>query len=160
MAEVRLFSFNFAPKGWYQCNGQLIGINSNQALFSLLGTTYGGDGRTTFGIPNLQGRIPVHFGSGFVLGELGGEYAHTLLTSEVPAHNHTWGAINTAANAPGPAGNILGGVQAYNSSNSDLVAMNQGQLSTFGGNLPHENKQPFLTLNFCIAYQGIFPSQN
>ena len=159
LAEIRLFSFNFAPKGWIQCNGQLLPINENQALFSLLGTTYGGDGRTTFGLPNLQGRIPIHMGSGHVLGEIAGEQSHTLLASEVPLHTHIWSSTSTAANSPDPTNNLLGGVQAYNSSSSGLVAMSSGQLSTFGGSQPHENRQPFLTLNFCIAAQGIFPSQ-
>ncbi|MGA2046948.1 MAG: tail fiber protein [Terracidiphilus sp.] len=160
LAEIKIFSFAFAPKGWELCNGQLLAINQNQAIFALLGTTYGGDGRTTFGLPNVQGRNPIHFGSGFVLGQIGGEQNHTLSTAETPSHNHLWNAINSAANAPSPTSNILGEVLAYNSSTSGLVGMNSGLLSSVGGSQPHLNMQPYLTLNFCIALQGIFPSPN
>jgi microcystin-dependent protein len=135
-------------------------INQNQALFSLLGTTYGGDGRVTFGLPNLQGRTPTHFGNGQTRGELGGEQNHTLLTSEIPLHTHQWNATNAAVNQPGPTSNILGGVSAYSNVGVGLVAMYPGQLSTVGGSQSHPNMQPFLTLNFCIALSGIFPSQN
>jgi microcystin-dependent protein len=160
LSEIRIFSFGYAPKGWVQCNGQLLPINQYQALFSLLGTTYGGNGTQNFGLPNVQGRIPLHFGDGFSLGELGGEQNHTLLNNEIPAHTHLWNASNAAANAPGPSGNLLGGVLAYNNSASNLVAMNSGQLSNFGGSQPHANQQPYLTLNFCIAISGIFPSRS
>jgi microcystin-dependent protein len=160
LSEIRIFSFGFAPKGWALCNGQLLPINQNQAIFSLLGTTYGGDGRVNFGLPNLQTRVPLHMGNGFVLGQLGGEQNHTLSMAEMPTHNHTWSATNSAANAPGPASNLLGAAQEYNNSGSNLVAMYPGVLSTVGGSQPHLNMQPFLTLNFCIALQGIFPSQN
>ena len=160
LSEINIFSFGFPPKGWALCNGQLLPINQNQALFSLLGTTYGGDGRVTFGLPNLQGRTPMHMGNGHTLGELGGEQNHTLTISEFPAHTHSWGATNTAANAPNPTSNLLGGAAEYNNSASNLVAMYPGVLTTVGGSQPHQNMQPFLTLNFCIALQGIFPSQN
>ena len=160
LSEIKVMSFSFAPKGWAFCNGQLLPINQNQALFSLLGTTYGGDGRVNFGLPNLQGRTPMHMGSGHVLGELGGEQNHTLSLAEIPTHNHTWGATNAAANAPNPTSNLLGGAAEYNASGSNPVAMYQGVLSTVGGSQPHQNMQPYLTLNFCIALQGIFPSQN
>lgn len=159
LSEIKAMSFGFAPKGWAACNGQLMPINQNQALFSLLGTTYGGDGRQTFGLPNLQGRAPMHMGNGHTLGEQGGEQAHTLNTSEIPQHNHTWGATNTPANAPGPASNVLGGAQEYNASATNLTGMYQSTLSNVGGSQPHPNMQPYLTLNFCIALQGIFPSQ-
>jgi microcystin-dependent protein len=160
LAEIRLFSFVFPPKGWALCNGQLMPINQNQALFSLLGTTFGGDGRVNFGLPNMQGRIPLHMGDGFLLGQIGGEQSHTLSTAETPAHNHTWGATSTAANAPGPTGNLLGGMLGYTASTASLVTMFSGQLSSFpGGSQSHQNMQPFLTLSFCIALQGIFPSQ-
>jgi microcystin-dependent protein len=160
LCEIKIFSFGFAPKGWTQCNGQLLPINQNQALFSLLGTTYGGDGRVTFGLPNLQGRTPVSMGNGQVLGEIAGEQTHTLTLAELPTHNHTWGATNTAANTPDPAGNLLGAAAEYNGSPSNLVPMFPGLLSSVGGSQPHLNMQPFLTLNFCIALEGIFPSQN
>ena len=159
LSEIRIVSFGFAPKGWALCNGQLLPINQNQALFSLLGTTYGGDGRVNFALPNLQARVPMHMGNGQVLGELGGEQAHTLTLAEIPTHNHTWGATNTAANSPGPTGNLLGAAPEYYGSAQGLVPMYPGQLSSVGGSQAHLNMQPFLTLNFCIALQGIFPSQ-
>jgi microcystin-dependent protein len=160
LSEIKIFTFGFAPKGWAFCNGQLLPINQNQAIFSLLGTTYGGDGRTNFGLPNLQGRIPTHMGNGLNLGQMGGEQNHTLAITELPAHTHSWGATNAAANGPSPTSNLLGGAQAYNNSASNVVAMYPGVLPTVGGSQPHQNMQPFLTLNFCIALQGIFPSQN
>ncbi|MFC5865065.1 phage tail protein [Acidicapsa dinghuensis] len=160
LSEIKIFSFGFAPKGWALCNGQLLPINQNQAIFSLLGTTYGGDGRVNFGLPNLQGRIPTHMGNGQTLGERGGEPNHTLSIAEIPNHTHTWAATNSAANAPGPTSNLLGAAPEYNGSASNLVAMYPGTLATVGGSQPHENMQPYLTLNFCIALQGIFPSQN
>jgi microcystin-dependent protein len=160
LSEIKVMSFGFAPKGWALCNGQLLPINQNQPLFSLLGTTYGGDGRVNFALPNLQGRTPMHMGNGHTLGELGGEQNHTLSISEIPIHTHTWGATNTAANAPNPTSNLLGGAPEYNASNSNLVAMYPGVLSSVGGSQAHQNMQPYLTLNFCIALQGIFPSQN
>ena len=160
LSEIKVMSFGFAPKGWALCNGQLLPINQNQALFSLLGTTYGGDGRVNFALPNLQARTPMHMGNGHTLGELGGEQSHTLQITELPAHTHTWGATNTAANAPNPTSNLLGGATEYNSSATNLVGMYPGVLATVGGSQPHQNMQPFLTLNFCIALQGIFPSQN
>jgi microcystin-dependent protein len=153
-------SFNFAPRGWAFCNGQLLPINQNTPLFSLIGATYGGDGRVNFALPNLQGRTPMHMGNGYVLGQPGGEQNHTLSLPETPAHNHTWGATNTAANAPNPTSNLLGGAAEYNSSGSNPGSMYLGVLSTVGGSQPHPNMQPYLTLNFCIALQGIFPSQN
>jgi microcystin-dependent protein len=160
LSEIRIMSFNFAPKGWALCNGQLLPINQNQALFSLLGTTYGGDGRVNFGLPNLQGQTPIHMGNGYYLGQKGGEQNHTLSISEIPTHTHTWSVTNTVANAPNPTSNLLGGAAEYNSSATNLVPMYPGVLATVGGSQPHQNMQPFLTLNFCIALQGIFPSQN
>jgi microcystin-dependent protein len=160
LSEIRVMSFGFAPKGWALCNGQLLPINQNQAVFALLGTTYGGDGRVNFALPNLQARTPIHMGSGFTLGELGGEQAHTLSITEIPLHTHSWGATNTAANAPNPTSNLLGGAAEYNNSATNLVGMYPSALSPAGGSQPHQNMQPYLTLNFCIALQGIFPSQN
>ena len=157
LTEIKIFSFGFPPKGWALCNGQLLPINQNQAVFSLLGTTYGGDGRVNFGLPNLQARIPLHMGSGQVLGERGGETSHTLSIAEIPTHNHTWAGTNSAANAPGPASNMLGSAAEYNGSGSNLVAMYPGVLTPVGGSQPHENMQPYLTLNFCIALQGVYP---
>jgi microcystin-dependent protein len=160
LSEIRVMSFGFAPKGWALCNGQLLPINQNQAVFALLGTTYGGDGRVNFALPNLQARTPIHMGSGFTLGELGGEQAHTLSITEIPLHTHSWGATNTAANAPNPTSNLLGGAAEYSNSATNLVGMYQSALSPAGSSQPHQNMQPYLTLNFCIALQGIFPSQN
>jgi len=161
LGEIKIISWNYPPKGWSFCNGQLLPINQNQALFSILGTTYGGDGRQTFGLPNLQGRTPVHVGDGIVLGELGGETAHTLNISEIPAHNHVPVGSSTQASDTSPAGNLwaLDGSKPY-AANSDNTAMNPTSLLPTGGNQPHENMSPYLVLNFIIALQGIFPSQN
>ena len=162
LSEIRIFSFNFAPKGWALCNGQLLPINQNQALFSLLGTTYGGDGRVNFALPNLQGSVPIHDGSGFTLGQKGGEYAHTLIQSELPAHTHQlMGSTNTAVNTPS-ATTVLGTTnpQQLYVAPSSLGAMNPGAIGNVGGSQAHANQQPYLVLNFCIALQGIFPSQN
>jgi len=160
LAEIRLMSFGFPPKGWAQCDGQLLPINQNQALFSLLGTTFGGDGRVNFGLPNLQGRTPIHVGGSHLLGERGGEQGHTLSISEIPTHVHTLSASTTAADSPIPSPNVLGTVpnELYVGASS-LVAMNPGSLANTGGSQAHLNMQPFLVLNFCIALQGIFPSQ-
>ncbi|MGA7316948.1 MAG: tail fiber protein [Silvibacterium sp.] len=160
LCEIRVMSFSFAPKGWALCNGQVLPINQNPALFSLLGTTYGGDGVVNFGLPNLQGRTPLHVGAGYTLGQPGGEQAHTLSISEIPTHTHTWGVTNTPANAPSPTGNLLGAASEYANTVTNFVSMSPGVLSSVGGSQAHVNMQPFLTLNFCIALQGIFPSQN
>jgi microcystin-dependent protein len=164
LSEIRIMSFVFAPKGWALCNGQLMPINQNQALFSLLGTTFGGDGRVNFALPDLRGRTPIHVGSGHTLGERGGEQAHTLSIAELPTHTHVLSASSQDANAspPTPINNILGSsapAQVYNSPSS-LVAMNAASVTNTGGSQAHLNMQPFLTLNFCIALQGIFPSPN
>jgi microcystin-dependent protein len=175
LGEIKVISWNFPPKGWSFCNGQLLPINQNQALFSILGTTYGGDGRVTFALPNLQGRIPVHVGNGIVLGEAGGETTHTLNISEMPAHNHVPSGDSTAAgstNANTPsstsalgqsAGALHNGaplqIQMY-SSGGPSTAMNPGIIGASGGSQPHENMSPYLVLNFIIALQGIFPSRN
>lgn len=164
LAETRIMSFAFAPKGWAMCNGQLLPINQNQALFSLLGTTFGGDGRVNFALPDLRGRTPIHFGNSHTLGERGGEQAHTLTMSELPTHNHVLSNTNQAVSTNVPASGIsLGNTapnQVYNSSGQNLVAMNPASVSNVGGSQAHLNMQPFLTLNFCIALQGIFPSPN
>lgn len=159
LSEIRVMSFNFAPKGWAQCNGQLLPINQNQALFSLLGTVYGGDGRQTFGLPDLRGRTPIHVGDGHNLGERGGEQAHTLSTAEVPTHTHVMNASSTAAETNTPTTNAyLGSVANAYGPPTNLVALTPA-VTTVGGSQAHLNMQPYLTLNFCIALQGIFPSQ-
>jgi microcystin-dependent protein len=160
LGEIRLISFNFPPKGWTFCNGQLLPINQNQALFAILGTTYGGDGRTTFGLPNLQGRVPMHVGDGIVLGEFGGETAHTLNISELPAHNHIPVGSSAAASSPSLAGNLWAPNGANPYAPSPSGTMNPACILPIGGNQPHENMSPYLVLNFIIALQGIFPSQN
>jgi len=158
LSEIRIYSFNFAPKGWAKCNGQFLPINQNQALFSLLGTTYGGNGQTTFALPNLQGRIPMHLGGGFTQGEMAGEYAHTLTQSEMPTHVHLVSASGATASALSAPGNLWanGNEPAYASTPN--VALNSAAVSNTGGSQPHENMPPYLVLNFCIALQGVFPS--
>jgi microcystin-dependent protein len=178
LSEIKIVAFNFPPKGWAFCNGQLLPINQNQALFSLLGTTYGGDGRVNFALPDLRGRVPVGAGNGngIILGERGGEYAHTLVISEMAAHNHSLMADATTA---GPSNTntpdvtkVLGqsagsggsppapfGVNMYSTASANGTLAPQSMTNN-GGSQPHENEQPFLTLSFCIALQGIFPSQN
>lgn len=162
LSEIRIMSFVFAPKGWALCNGQLLPINQNQPLFSLLGTTFGGDGRVNFALPDLRGRVPIHVGSAHTLGERGGEQAHTLSIAELPTHTHVLNASSTAGNAPGPAtpsSNVLANSvnQIYGPA-ANLVAANTGSVTNTGGSQAHLNMQPFLTLSFCIALQGIFPS--
>jgi len=161
LAEIRLMSFVFAPKGWALCNGQLLPINQNQALFSLLGTTFGGDGRVNFGLPDVQGRVPVHMGNGFTLGQRGGEQAHTLIVSEVPQHTHQAQASSTSGNTNVPATNLLAGSAPNNlyGAAAALEAMNSATITNAGGSQAHDNMQPYLTISFCIALQGIFPSQ-
>ena len=166
LSEIKIMSFGFPPRGWAFCNGQLLPINQNQALFSLLGTTYGGDGRVNFGLPNLQGRTPMHQGNGHTLGELGGEQAHTLSISEIPTHTHVANAANVAAttNAPSNPSNPLMIAQSVGASMygaaTNLGTMASQALATVGSSQAHVSMQPFLTLSFCIALQGIFPSQN
>ncbi|MBA2691309.1 MAG: phage tail protein [Rubrobacter sp.] len=161
LSEIRLMSFQFAPKGWALCNGQLLPINQNQALFSLLGTTFGGDGRVNFALPDLRSRTPVHTGSGHTLGERGGEQAHTLSIAELPTHTHTMNATANNGSQASPSGALLAnaGSGVY-AGPQQLVAMNAGAATNTGGSQAHLNMQPFLTLSFCIALQGIFPSPN
>jgi microcystin-dependent protein len=161
LSEIRIMSFGFAPKGWALCNGQLLPINQNQPLFALLGTTYGGDGRVNFALPDLRSRVPIHMGSGFTLGERGGEQAHTLSIAELTTHIHALNGTSTAASQPVPTGAFLATTQATDpiySSPSSLVAMAAGTIGNTGGSQAHINQQPFLVLGFCIALQGIFPS--
>ena len=160
LSEIRLMSFVFAPKGWALCNGQLLPINQNQALFSLLGTTYGGDGRVNFALPDLRGLTPIHVGSGHTLGERGGEQAHTLSIAELPKHTHSLTASHDNATTSIPANNVVmaqASIDMYRSPTS-LVAMEPASVANTGGSQAHLNMQPYLTLSFCIALQGIFPS--
>ena len=161
LAEVRLMSFGFAPRGWALCNGQLLPINQNQALFSLLGTTYGGNGQTNFALPDLRGRVPIHMGSGHTLGEWAGTQTETISIAQMPTHAHS--AVATSANGGViiPTGNLLAGgtPQLYHLPDNNLAAMNAGSIASAGGSQAHLNMQPYLTVSFCIALQGIFPSQ-
>src|ERR1041385_9145558 len=157
LSEIRIFSFNFAPKGWALCNGQLLPINQNQALFSLLGTTFGGDGRVNFGLPDQRGRTPIHVGGGHTLGEKGGEQAHTLSISELPQHVHVANGSSSTGNDVVPTGHLLASPlnQSYGAAAS-LTSLQPATVSNVGGSQAHLNMQPFLTLTFCIALQGIF----
>jgi microcystin-dependent protein len=163
MSEIKIISWNFAPQGWAFCNGQFLPINQNQALFSLLGTMYGGNGQTTFALPDFRGRVPVHVGPQTgTQGAAGGQEFHTLTTSEMPAHNH-FAQVNTDnANTGSPTNNFLAGIPSfgYRTSLSNLTTLNPGTVTNVGGSQPHENRQPFLVLNFIIALQGVFPSRN
>ena len=163
LSEIRIFSFGFAPKGWALCNGQLLPINQNQALFSLLGTTFGGDGRVNFALPDLRTRVPIHVGAGHTLGERGGEQAHTLSISELPTHTHSAVGTNVAATGAGPTTNLFAQAGAslgavYVSPASQLTAFAPQAVANAGGSQAHLNMMPFLVLNFSIALQGIFPS--
>lgn len=159
ISEIRLFSFSFAPRGWALCNGQLLPINQNQALFSLLGTTYGGNGFANFALPNLQGRTPIHAGNAFSLGQASGSATHTLIASEIPAHTHALQATTASADRKSPAG----GLAAYADENlytktAGANLMDPSAAGSTGGSQPHSNMQPYLVLNFCIALTGIYPS--
>ena len=167
LSEIRMFSFNFAPKGWALCNGQLLPINQNQALFSLLGTTYGGNGQTNFALPNLRGRVPIHEGSGFTLGQAAGQSAHTVTMSEMPAHTHFQtsnmciggNVVNAALGDPTNNYWANNGKNQYATNTFDQV-MHPTAVTNVGGSQAHNNMMPYLVINFCIALQGIFPSQN
>jgi len=167
VAEIRIFPFNFAPRGWAWCDGQLLPLSQNTALFSLLGTTYGGNGKSNFALPDLQGRAPMHPGQGpglslHDLGETGGSETVTLLESEIPAHSHAMRASNDASNTNTPAGALVArpfgrGNNIFNAANANRVSMAPESLAPAGGDQPHNNLQPFLTFYFCIALQGVFP---
>jgi microcystin-dependent protein len=172
VAEIRIFPFNFAPKGWAFCNGQLLPLSQNTALFSLLGTTYGGDGKSTFGLPNLQGNVPMFYGQGpglslYDIGETGGSDNVSLLQTEIPAHTHSLNATTAAGTTPDPNGNLFadgdwsfqgntGKVQYY-TVQAPAAQMSPLMVGFTGSSFPHNNMMPYLTLNFCIALQGVFP---
>jgi microcystin-dependent protein len=159
LSEIRIMSFVFAPKGWALCNGQLLPINQNQGLFSLLGTTFGGDGRVNFALPDLRARTPIHVGGGHTLGERGGEQAHTLSIAELPEHTHVAQASSTPGSTQDATNNVLGTVASrIYTDPSALTALSPTTITNVGGSQAHLNMQPFLTLSFCIALQGIFPS--
>lgn len=166
LGQIKVFAFNFAPKGHALCNGQIMAINTNQALYSLLGTTYGGDGRTTFGLPNLQGRVPLHFGQGnglsnYTLGQSGGQENHTLTMAEMPQHNHLPVSSGNNADQAYPPNNLwanAGSAAGFIASGGSI--MNPQSIANAGNNQPHNNMSPYLVINYSIALQGIFPSRN
>ena len=173
LGMICLFGINFSPRGWYACNGQLLAISQNDALFALLGTTFGGDGQNTFAVPDLRGRVPIHQGQGpglsnYVIGQMAGSETVTLNSSQLPAHNHTAMANNTSATGAVPvAGNSIASPKDVNNDNAYMYStaapdttIIPSSVSIAGGNQPHENMQPFLALNYCIAAEGIFPSRN
>jgi microcystin-dependent protein len=160
LGELKIVSFGYAPKGWALCNGQLLPINQNQALFSLLGTMYGGDGRTTFALPNLQGRAPIHVGQGFTQGQNGGQTAHTLTQAEMPAHNHLVQAQPAAGSQLPAVGAFLAQASNVYRTFGNPTAINPATITNTGGSQAHVNMQPYLVLTYVIALQGIFPSRN
>lgn len=166
IGEIRVFGFDRVPKNWAQCNGQILPIAQNQALFSILGTTYGGNGQTTFALPDLRGTAPIHVGAGgggtYSLGQRAGEEAHTLLASEMPAHAHPLIGSGSAADAPSPAGNLLAASSGLNpyAAPGALAPLAPGAIDPAGGGQPHANMQPYLVLNVCICLFGIFPSRS
>lgn len=167
LAEIRMVGFNFAPSGWSFCDGQILPINQNQSLYSLLGTTYGGDGETSFALPDLRGRVPMHVGSNnggayHTEGQKSGEETHTLSNAEMPSHTHNFMVTSDPGNNPSPIGNILASSEmVYRSKeNSSLTTMATGEVANVGGGQAHENMQPYIAVNFCIALRGLFPSEN
>lgn len=166
LAEVRIVGFNFAPRGWAFCDGQILPINQNQSLYSLLGTIYGGDGRTTFALPDLRGRTPIHVGASFQQGQRGGEETHTLSVAEMPQHTHQAKASADLGSSASPQNNLwaqvtstVGNLYADPGQSAPTDALNN-PIANAGGGQPHDNLQPYLALNFCIALQGLFPSRN
>jgi microcystin-dependent protein len=166
LAEVRMVGFNFAPRGWAFCDGQILPINQNQSLYSLLGTTYGGDGRTSFALPDIRGRVPIHVGQSdggqnHTLGQKSGEETHTLAANEMPQHSHVAQATNNPSADDNPTNRVLGqaGTSVY-AAHTTSVAMGSSMVANVGGGQAHENMQPYLAVNYCIALQGLFPSRN
>jgi microcystin-dependent protein len=161
IGEIKVISFTYPPRGWAFCNGQLLPINQNQALFSILGTMYGGNGQTNFALPNMQGRIPLHQSPGYSVGQAAGETAHTVTINEMPAHLHPAVAQSAPSN-PGvsPAGAIWAQASAAAYAPAPNITMNPAAVQNSGGSQPHENQAPYLVLNFVIALVGIFPSRN
>ena len=162
LAEIKITSFNFPPKGWALCNGQFLPINQNQALFALLGTTYGGNGQTTFALPNLRGRVPIHFGNGHTLGEAAGSTAVTINQQQMPTHIHSLQGTDNLGTSVLPTGNVFAkrATDTYHAPDNRLIPMKAGMVTAVGGSQPHTNMMPTLVLNFIIALQGIFPSRN
>lgn len=160
VGEIRMFAGNFAPAGWMFCEGQLLPISEYETLFNLIGTTYGGDGQDTFGLPDLRGRIPIHQGSNYTIGETGGAESVTLTTTQIPSHTHPLGVYNAIANSPNPGNNQLGLSSQVNMFFSDIpsFAMNAASISPTGGSQPHNNMMPFLCVDFIISLFGIFPT--
>ncbi len=160
MGELKICAFAFAPKGWAMCNGQFLPINQNQALFSLLGTMYGGNGQTTFALPDLRGRTPIHRSGGFTQGQAGGQEAHTLTIAEMPTHQHIFNVSQANATVPVPTGNTYGSSNNAYAQATNLTPVLPATVTNTGGSQPHENRMPYAVLNIIIALQGVFPSQN
>lgn len=160
LSEIKIVSFNFPPKGWALCNGQTLPINQNQALFALLGTTYGGNGQTTFNLPNLRGQVPIHIGNGHTLGEVGGSTAVTISLQTMAQHLHFEQAQPQPGNSLPAVGNLFAQASNVYRTADNLIAINPASVSNIGGSQPHNNMMPYLVLNFIIALQGIFPSRN
>jgi microcystin-dependent protein len=162
LGELKIFSFGFAPRGWALCNGQTLSIQQNTALFSLIGTFYGGDGIRTFQLPNLESRVPLHMGNGFIIGQTGGQESHTLISSEIPAHSHNIGVSNVAATSASPSANTFAVSTAdpYIVTSPNTAALNPATVAPVGGSQPHDNRQPLLVVSICIALTGIFPTRS
>ena len=160
LSEIKIVSFNFPPKGWALCNGQFLPINQNQALFSLLGTTYGGNGQTTFALPNLRGRVPIHMGNGHTLGEAAGSTSVTVNIQQMPQHLHFGQGTSDGGNTPTAVNNLLASALNVYRQPDNLVTIRPDTVTSVGGSQPHTNMMPYLVLNFIIALQGIFPSRN
>lgn len=163
LGEIQMFAGNYAPKGWALCQGQLLPINQNQALFSLLGTTYGGNGTTTFALPDLRSRVPIHVSNEFNQGQVGGSENVTLTINNMPSHSHTVNAVNTTGNQNLPTGNLLADTLVLDpeySNGTPNTVMNSAMVGNSGGNQPMNNMQPYLVINYIICLQGIFPSRN